>query len=528
MAERPKKAGGAKAQQEAQRYLHKVQGWISQSAKVFAAAIFLVHPLFMDSNLYYAITDAKQSFFAVCVILFACAALFFSLTASGFYQRFKWKDIVCVIRPYEWALLAYALAMIISTIFADSKAVAILGGSNRNEGLLMMLAYFGACVLVGRLYKPQEWIFYALCATAALVAGYGLCQYYGADFLGLYPVESGSQIGRAFTYVATMSNRNVASTYFCLAFCVSLVMFCGKTKKAHWAFLPIGLLLFYALLIGETESGYVGLAVGVALAFPFIASTRQAAGRFFFMIAGCLGMMWIQTSIGLAAPLFSSYWAFLHPYLLPAMLALLALAAAFFFIKLPPLPAKAWRIAWYALLIILVIALVSLVPLLAEATGNGSLTELSAILQGDLDDSFMSGRMMVWKRALSMVPDRLLFGHGPDNFSNSFNLVYHDEIFAAQGQSYDKLHNEYLQVLFDDGLLGLLSLLGFYGALLFAARKKLNSPLVLGLAVALLCHMTQALFNFVSPFAHPVAWTLWGVLGALLYGSGQTEGKKAA
>ena len=136
--------------------------------------------------------------------------------------------------------------------------------------------------------------------------------------------------------------------------------------------------------------------------------------------------------------------------------------------------------------------------------------------------------MMVWKRALSMVPDRLLFGYGPDNFSQSFNAVHHEAIYAAQHQVYDKLHNEYLQVLFDDGLLGLLSLLGFYGALIFAARKKLDNPMVLGLTVALLCHMAQSFFNFVSPFAHPVAWTLWGILGALLYQNGQKSGKREA
>ncbi len=392
----------------------------------------------------------------------------------------------------------------------------------------MMLTYIGVCMLVGRHYKPKDWVLYVLCGTAALVAGYGLCQYYGADFLGLFPAEAGAQTGSAFTYFSTMSNRNVASTYFCLAFSISLVMFSHKTKKTHWAFLPLGLVLFYALLIGQTESGYVGLVMSIGMTFPFIVSTRQAAARFLLMIAGCLGMMWIESTVALTAPILSSYWAFVRPYLLPAVLALLAIAGVLYFVKLPSLPVKASRVAWYVLLVVLVIVFVSVLPQLAAVTGNPSFTQLSNILRGDLDDSFMSGRMMVWKRALSMVPDRLLFGYGPDNFSQSFNAVHHEAIYAAQHQVYDKLHNEYLQVLFDDGLLGLLSLLGFYGALIFAARKKLDNPMVLGLTVALLCHMAQAFFNFVSPFAHPVAWTLWGILGALLYQNGQKSGKREA
>ena len=416
--------------------------------------------------------------------------------------------------------------MVVSTIFADSKSIAIKGGSYRNEGLLMMFTYFGTCVLVGRFYKPKEWMLYVLCGTAALVAAYGLCQYYGADFLGLYPAEYGTQTGSAFTYFSTMSNRNVASTYFCLAFCISLVMFAHQTKKAHWAFLPLGLLLFYGLLIGQTESGYVGLVVSIAIAFPFILSTRQEAARFFLMIAGCLGVMYLETTIALTDPIFTSYWAFMRPYLLPAALVLLVIACVLSFAKIPPLPAKTSRIGWYVLLVVLVIVFVSVLPQLAAATGNPSFTQLSNILQGDLDDSFMSGRMMVWKRALSMVPNRLLFGYGPDNFSQSFNAVHYDAVLAAQNQMFDKLHNEYFQVLFDDGILALLCLLGFYGVLLFAARKKLGRPILLAVAVALLCHIIQAFFNFVSPFAHPVAWTFWGVLGALLYENGKETVKK--
>ena len=517
MAAKQKKSTGLKAQNEALRSMNKVRGWMSQTAMVFVLAILLVHPLFMDSTGYYAITEAKQGFFRFCAILFFSVVFLFSITAPGLYRRFSWKVLIRGIRGYEWPLIALVLVMTVSTIFAGSTKIALHGVSGRNEGLLMMLLYFGVCVLVGRLYKPKEWIFYVLCIAAALVACYGVFQYYGMDFLGLYPAEEGTQTGSAFVYFATMSNRNVASTYFCVAFCISLVMFCQKSKNAHWAFLPLGLILFYALLIGQTESGYVGLVVSVALMFPFIASTRQAAARFFLMIAGCLGMMWIETTTGLASSAFSSYWVFLRPFLVPGAAALLLVAAAFFFIKLPSLPAKVLRIGWYVLLLIMIVSFVGFLPQLAAATGNASFTQLADILHGNLDDSFMSGRMMVWKRALSMVPERLLFGYGPDNFSHSFNAVHYDAVYAAQGQFYDKLHNEYLQILFDNGMLGLLSMLGFYSALLFAARKKLVNPMVLALTVALLCHMAQAFFNFVSPFAHPVVWTLWGVLGATLY-----------
>jgi hypothetical protein len=498
---------------------------MSQSATLFVVTIFLIHPLFVDYRIYYGIEAAKQSFFRISAIIFFLTIFLFSLTAPALYHGFNWKRLIRGIRIYEWPLIAYIFIMIISTIFAENKEIAINGGTERSEGLLMMLTYIGVCLLVGRLYKPKEWIFYVLCGTAALVASYGIFQYYGMDFLGLYPSDLPSQTGNNMKYFATMSNRNLASTYFCLAFCISLVMFCKKTIKAYRLFFPLGLIIFYALLVGQTESGYIGIIMSIALAFPFITSTRQEAARFFLMLAGCLGIMWVQIMVGLSDPIFSSYWAFARPYLLPAILMLLALTAAFYFIKIPPFLAKTTRFAWYALVIVILVVFVCSIPMLAVATGNSSLNEMSAMLHGEFDDNFMSKRMMVWKRAVPMIPDRLLFGHGPDNFFYSFNMVYFDEYYPVLGLRYDKLHNEYMQTLFDNGLLGLISMLAFYGSLIYMARKKLNDPLILGLLVALLCFMVQAFFNFVSPISHPVVWTLWGVLGALLYGNGSIEHK---
>lgn len=502
---------------QAQLYAQKAQGGLTKTVGIFVLTIFLIHPFFIGPDTYFSITETKQGFFRFCAVTFFFVIFIISITIPGFFRRPDWKALFKEIRIYEWPLIAYAAVMLISTMFADSISLAIKGNTGRNEGILMIWTYLLICVIVGRLFRPREWTLYVLCTTAALVALYGIFQCYGVDFLHLNPPQLDGQIGEKLIFFSTMSNRNVASTYLCLAFCICVGMFSNKTKPAHWAFLPLGLVIFYAQLLTRTESGYVGLFASVALTFPFIAKTRQSAARFLSMMAGCLGTMWIETTVGLTDPIFLSYWTFARPYLLPAMAVLLVASAVFYFVKLPAVSTKSLCILWYTVLVVLVIIFLISVPKLAEATQNTSLDELSSILQGDFQDHFMSGRMMVWKRAVSMMPDRLLFGYGPDNFSQSFNALHRVDVEAAQGQVYDKLHNEYLQTLFDNGLLGLLGMLSFYGSLIWAARKKLQNPMVLAILMALLCHMVQAFFNFVSPFAHPVAWTLWGVLGALIY-----------
>ena len=43
------------------------------------------------------------------------------------------------------------------------------------------------------------------------------------DFLYLNPSRLDGQIGQEFIFFSIMSNRNAASTFFCLAFCVCVV-----------------------------------------------------------------------------------------------------------------------------------------------------------------------------------------------------------------------------------------------------------------------------------------------------------------
>ncbi|MEA4969588.1 MAG: hypothetical protein VB051_03550 [Candidatus Pelethousia sp.] len=124
MAAKPKKTNDIKTQNETQRYLKKVQEWISNFAEL---AVLLFFTLFL-----------------------------FTLIIPGFYKWISWKGFIRRIQPYDWALLAYAPVLIISTIFADSRHIAIESGSTRYEGLRMMFAYFCVYVLVGRLYRPKE------------------------------------------------------------------------------------------------------------------------------------------------------------------------------------------------------------------------------------------------------------------------------------------------------------------------------------------------------------------------------------
>jgi O-antigen ligase len=324
-----------------------------------------------------------------------------------------------------------------------------------------------------------------------------------------------------------MSNRNMLSTYLCMAFCVSAVMFSrykpsnenlfGKfpDKLAPGVYLITGWIIFYMMILGQTESGYVALLVSFVLLFPFVATCRRSAARLIFMFSGCL--FWIWASAGIHHNLkdwehLPNIWRPFGPGLifLAVLLAVLALGLAFI-PKLPKINRWVFRSAWYALIVAAAIAIVIAIPQLAAISGHKTIHAASEILQGNFDDTLGGHRIFIWRRAITLVPERPLFGHGPDNFAIVFMERFVED---AEGITYDKAHNEYIQQLVDNGILGLSALLAFYGLSLWKLRKKLQNPVSLALLLAMTAFMVQAFFNFSTPFAHPMVWALWGMVCA--------------
>ena len=89
---------------------------------------------------------------------------------------------------------------------------------------------------------------------------------------------------------------------------------------------------------------------------------------------------------------------------------------------------------------------------------GGFLYEASQVLHGNLDDSFGSGRIYIWRNVLELVPERLLFGGGPETLALRMEAAferYDPELGILIHSAIDVAHNEYLNVLVNQGLLAL-------------------------------------------------------------------------
>lgn len=138
---------------------------------------------------------------------------------------------------------------------------------------------------------------------------------------------------------------------------------------------------------------------------------------------------------------------------------------------------------------------------------GGTLYEVSELLHGRWNDSYGSSRLLIWRSVLPLVPERLLFGGGPDTLALRLDTCFEDwneSLGMVIRSSIDTAHNEYLGILVNEGLLALLCYLGMLANLAVKWFKRADSnPACAISGCAVLGYSIQAFFGIRSPVSAP-------------------------
>ncbi len=150
--------------------------------------------------------------------------------------------------------------------------------------------------------------------------------------------------------------------------------------------------------------------------------------------------------------------------------------------------------------------------------------EIHEILHGRPQDSFGTGRFYIWRQMLERIPNRLLFGVGPDmaRFSDLAPFVrYEDGVEVARATITDA-HCYPLHILYCQGLPALLSWLALVGLTLFHWCKSRTTPAVRTLGGGLICFLCAMLFCPSSIIVMPFFWLTLGLIEANTTGNRKT------
>ena len=146
---------------------------------------------------------------------------------------------------------------------------------------------------------------------------------------------------------------------------------------------------------------------------------------------------------------------------------------------------------------------------------NTTLRECSAVLHGEVDDSFGSSRILIWRETVKLSGERPLLGGGPDTLKERLDLVFageEDKNGNRRRTIVDTAHNDYLNIAVNTGWPSL----AVYLAALFASAicwiKRRNNTAALVCGGGMLGYCVQIFFSFSICIVAPLFWICWGLL----------------
>lgn len=136
-------------------------------------------------------------------------------------------------------------------------------------------------------------------------------------------------------------------------------------------------------------------------------------------------------------------------------------------------------------------------------------------------------RLNLWKTTLAISSDHLILGIGQDNFDYFFPFYKVEGFYDAAGHP----HNDYLNVLVNSGIPGLLAFLGIWGIVLWDGFKRFHNitiPVMRAFnqaaTLSIIAFLVGAFFqNYYGTFLNCMEW--WFLTGVVLV-TGRFSGEK--
>lgn len=140
-------------------------------------------------------------------------------------------------------------------------------------------------------------------------------------------------------------------------------------------------------------------------------------------------------------------------------------------------------------------------------------------------EQFASGRGFIWSRSIPLLKNSIVKGYGPDTFTAIFpqyDVVGNIIVYGNPFTLVDKVHNLYLEIALDTGIVSLILMLAVFvlffrdsvRALIGGREYLIKSA---GLIAGITGYLAAGLFNDSVVSVAPVFWILLGGTMGLLY-----------
>ena len=421
-----------------------------------------------------------------------------------------WKTLKDNLSVTDLFAAGYGLTLIISYLCSDYRSSALWGATGWYMGfwpqMFLVLTYF----FVSKLWKPRKWVLYLGLAASVTVFALGYLNRFGVDPLRM-------DIG-IDSFISTIGNINWYCGYLVSIFFAGAALLWQQDVKRPWLKLLLMLYVtvgFGSLVSQGSESGIVTL--GIVIVVMFCLSVRDSERMLVFWqemtLLGCACLItYILRTVGPRDNF--SYDTGIAELLttgpIPFIMTLLSfcvLAGTYVSVKNRRYTGKVPDILAKVVVSILAVGIIGVAVLTAINTFYpGSIGPLSKYPLFTFSEDWGSSRGATWSAGWRCFAEQnvlhKLIGVGPDAMSA---YLYRDGSAELLQQVQDKFgsatltnaHNEWLTVLTNMGVLGLLAFGGMMSTAIYRYLRKVGKlRIVCACGICLLAYTVNNVFSF--------------------------------
>lgn len=485
-------------------------------SKLWAGLLFvfnaLLLPLYIPKNGYLYIGTDKFHFFfcGMCILTLLGIPLFIYAIVKKKLQLFKFSKT-------DIFVLCFAVFSLISYLFSIDRKIGLIGNEEWNMGLisqlLFVIIYFG----ISRYLTHIKCFIYAVC-----VMGVPMALLAALNRFGFYPLPIK---GQHYLYVSTIGNINWFCGFFIMITAMEMVLYSHvKTRREKWLLGSALFISFLAMICQGSISGYVTILVLLLLLLKPALKDKKVFLVYleiYLLLFGACSLLYMT---GYFMPgRFVEYDPI--TYLVAfSPLPLICLFVTVLMHMLVNFMAKDFNltclykyVAGFAGASFVGYLLLCLINTLFPAI-TPFLNEISAFTFDRFWWSTRGGTYTIGVQAYISLPWwRWFVGIGPDCF---LTYVYDnlDKVTMAKCFNLQPLanaHNEFLTMLVNTGLLGIISYAGIFVSSIKNALNK-EKPFMKVILFGILGYMINNLFSFQQVISTSFVFVLLGMLENLL------------
>lgn len=513
----------------------------------FLLYMLVIYPLALHDH-YFDITYTKYTVFKVGVILFAViwamglVIVLTGINAGDMKGRHaggnakvgtmdKLKAVICDgVYGTDICMVLFFISGVMSFIMAEDKKNAFTGAQGRYCGLAFMILIFIMYIIVSARVSNMEKMWSLISMVFVLVSSVtfiiAILQNIGFD---PFKLLDGINRKQRNIYVSTFGNIDIFGSFICIALPLFMGLYVTEKSNIKRIVYGIGVFAgFMAFIPANADVVFAGVGAAI-IAVLFATVYMERVDRLFELVmlgsGGYLGMVLLRMLVGTNGAKITGFNRLAeHPALLVIIFAVVLFIRLIIQVYINRNKTEIYinenkgevyinkqkNGTGIKLIIALAVVLISGIAVIIYGRKNN-------LAMFDFNDKWGSYRGYIWRRVTGLYGElpfvQKIFGHGNESIRSLMDERFYDEMLQVTGTVYDNAHNEYLQYLVTQGLLGMLSYVGVVVTAAIAGVKKIKkSPYILGLLLAVVSYGVQAMFNVNQCITTPYMFLMTAML----------------